>query len=161
MKTEVTINGVEYNLDLEKAKEFGVLEEKDTRCKSWEEFCEKYKKKQGFCYDGVNMNVLTVDNPYMSNEQLTEDEAIAVKAFSKLLKLRRDWVGDFSPSRMMREQPYKIFTFYAITYNSKDDTFGISKYHTESRAFMFLTYEECSDFKKCFKDLFEQCKYLI
>ena len=40
MKTKVTINGVEYNLDLEKAKKLGILKEKDARCKSWEEFKE-------------------------------------------------------------------------------------------------------------------------
>lgn len=153
MKTKVTINGVEYNLDLEKAKELGVLEEKDTRCKSWEEFKEKYRKKQGFHYDDVNMNVLLVVNPYMTNEQLTENEAIAIKAFSKLLKLRRDWIGDWEPDWNDCKIKYCV-TFVA-------NTLRIGYYEACSYSFSFPTEKMAKEFLKCFNHLFEQCKYLI
>lgn len=156
---KIEIDGQAFELDVEKAKQLGVLSEPDLRCKSWEDFKSKYGDTPGFSY---SVDVLrTHRNPLLIPEQLTESDAIAIAAFSKLLKLRRDWVGDFSPSRMVREQPNKVFTFYAIAYNSKDDTFGISEYHSKSRAFMFPTYEECSDFKECFIDLFKACKYLI
>jgi hypothetical protein len=89
MKTKVTINGVEYNLDLEKAKELGVL--KAEGCKSWNDFCEKYLYKYGY---RENSNFA---GPIYTEDQLTQDEALALSAFSKLLKLRRDWIGDWEP----------------------------------------------------------------
>lgn len=156
---KIEIGDQAFELDVEKAKQLGVLSEPDLRCRSWQDFILKYNNAQ--CFSCSTDTPHAARYPIFTRDQLTKDDAIAIAAFSKLLKLRRDWVGDFSPSRMMREQPYKIFTFYAVTYNSKDDTFGISKYHTESRAFMFPTYEECSDFKECFIDLFKDCKYLI
>lgn len=153
MKTKVTINGVEYNLDLEKAKELGVLEEKDTRCKSWEEFRNKYKKKQGFHYDDVLMKVSLVYNPYMTNEQLTENEVVAISAFSKLLKLRRDWIGDWNPDWHNSEHKYCVIVL------GKHCT--VSSFYSDCHAFSFPTEEMAKEFLECFRYLFEQCKYLI
>lgn len=44
----ITLNGKDYNIDVEKGKELGVLKEKDTRCKSWEEFIKKYLNMYGY-----------------------------------------------------------------------------------------------------------------
>ena len=38
----ITLEGKEYQLDIEQAKELGLLKEKDGRVKSWEEFKCKY-----------------------------------------------------------------------------------------------------------------------
>lgn len=153
MKTEIIINGVEYNLDLEKAKELGILEEKDQRCKSWEEFKLKYKKKKGFIYDDVNKNILTVDDPYLNNEQLTGDEAIAIQAFSKLLKLRRDWIGDWEPNWHNTETKYCISVC--------GTHISVNSFCSIQQTFSFPTKEMAKEFLGCFKDLFEQCENLI
>lgn len=153
MKTKVTINGVEYNLDLEKAKELGVLEEKDTRCKSWESFCVKYQKKQGFHYDDVNIRVEITDNPYMTNEQLTENEAIAIIAFSKLLKLRRDWIGEWNPDWKNAERKYCIVAVC--------NRLTITSYYSDHHTFSFPTEEMRDAFYENFKDLIEKCKELL
>ena len=156
---KIEIDGQAFELDMEKAKQLGILSEPDLRCKSWQDFKSKYNNAPCFA---CSADILyAARHPVLTSEQLTVDDTIAIAAFSKLLKLRRDWVGNFSPSRMMREQPNKVFTFYAITYNSKSDTFRVSEYHGESRAFIFLTYKECSDFKERFIDLLKACKYLI
>lgn len=156
---KIEIGDQAFELDVEKAKQLGILSELDLRCKSWQDFKSKYNSAP--CFSCSADTVCAHRHPVLTSEQLTASDAIAIAAFSKLLKLRRDWVGNFSPSRMMREQPNKVFTFYAIAYNSKDDTFRISEYHSESRAFIFLTYKECSDFKERFIDLLKACKYLI
>ena len=46
----VILEGKEYQIDIEKAKELGVLNEKDTRCKSWEEYCKKYQSQKGYYF---------------------------------------------------------------------------------------------------------------
>ena len=153
MKTEIIINGVEYNLDLEKAKEFGVLKEKDQRCKSWEEFKNKYQNKQGLFYDVDNMWIEVVNNPITTTEQLTKNEAIAIKAFSKLLKLRRDWIGDWEPDWTRNIEKHSI-----VCENNIVDVM-LSGYITHP--FSFPTKKMAKEFLKCFKDLFNQCKNIM
>ncbi len=152
MKTKVTINGVEYSLDLEKAKELGVL--KAEGCKSWENFCDKYETKQGFHYNDTIEKVVIVDYPCNINEQLTENEAIAIDAFSKLLKLRRDWIGDWEPDWANGS----VRKYYIEVRNNE---FHIDYHYVYSRTFSFPTKEMAEEFLNCFRDLFEQCKMLI
>lgn len=150
----ITLNGKEYQIDLEKAKKLGILKEKDTRCKSWENFCDKYETKQGFHYDDTTEKVFIHDYPYTINEQLTENEAIAINAFSKLLKLRRDWIGDWNPDWSNGSvRKYYIYL--------RKNEFYIDYHYDYSRNFSFPTKEIAEEFLECFKDLFEQCKYLI
>lgn len=153
MKTKVTINGVEYNLDLEKAKELGVIKEKDSRCKSWEEFRNKYKKKQGYFYDSYDAKIEQVCNPVTTEEQLTENEAIAIKAFSKLLKLRRDWIGDWEPDWTRNIEKYCI----VCESNLIDVMLGGYIIHPVS----FPTKKMAREFLECFKNLIEDCKELL
>lgn len=72
MKTEIIIDGVKYNLDIQKAKEIGVLKEKDTRCKSWEEFTLKYKNSRGYYYESTISKMHNPLNPCSGTEQLTQ-----------------------------------------------------------------------------------------
>lgn len=153
MKTEIIINEVKYNLDIQKAKELGVLEEKDTRCKSWEEFTNKYRDKQEFVYNLYDTRVELTRNPIMSTDQLTEDEAIAIKAFSKLLKLRRDWIGDWEPNW------YNTESKLCIVVNNIH--ISVHSFCSVQQTFSFPTRKMAEEFLKCFKDLFEQCKNII
>lgn len=154
MKTKVTINGVEYNLDLEKAKKFGVLEEEDTRCKSWDDFLEKYAYKTGFYFDEAKGNIDTTVNPIAFDEQLTEEETNAMVVFSKLLKLRRDWTGDWNPNWCNGDEMKYCIEVY------KED-FYVNSSSNYSKTFSFPTEEMAEEFLNSFRSLFKQCKYLI
>jgi hypothetical protein len=150
----ITLEGKEYQIDIQKAKELGVIKEKDTRCKSWEEFKLRYKNKRGYHSDSQTGEIYTPLYPTRVAEQLTQQEAIAIQAFSKLLKLRRDWIGTWEPDY----------------YNSNERKFCIEIYKNEpcitnlgnySKTFSFPTKEMAEEFLKCFEDLFVQCKCLI
>lgn len=155
---EITLNDKNYIIDFEKAKELGVLKEKDTRCKSWEEFRVKYKNYKG-C---VVMSDITDNNecyftncPIRTSEQLTKEEAIAISAFSKLLKLRRDWIGNWNPDWSNSECKLK----YCIVV--KDNSIIINPFCLVQHPFSFPTEEMACEFLKHFWDLFVQCKMLI
>lgn len=149
----VILEGKEYQIDIQKAKELGLLKEQDTRCKSWEEFRNKYKSAKGFHYDSIHNVMLSNHNPYATNEQLTENEAVSINAFSKLLKLRRDWIGDWNPNWHNSESKYCIAS---VSYKLQ-----ITKWESFNRTFSFPTEKMAIEFLNCFKDLFEQCKNLI
>lgn len=153
MKTEIIINGVKYNLDIQKAKELGILEEENTRCKSWEEFKSKYENKKGFFYNTDSIRVDIIDNPVMTVEQLTENEAIAIKAFSKLLKLRRDWIGDWEPDWCVSKTKYCIIVV--------SNCLTIACFRSDHHVFSFPTKEMAQEFLESFNDLFNQCKNIL
>ena len=153
MKTKVTIDGVEYNIDLEKAKELGLVETVNSRCKSWDDFIEKYAYKTGFYFDEAKGDIDTTVNPIAFDEQLTVEETNAMVAFSKLLKLRRDWIGDWKPNFNSDEYKFCIIASY--------NRIRIAKFCAENNAFSFPTDEMAVEFLNCFRNLFEECKYLI
>lgn len=139
----ITLDGKEYQIDIQKAKELGVIKEKDTRCKSWEEFHKKYPTQERYFHA-----------PTMTCEQLTREEAIAIYAFSKLLKLRRDWIGNWKPNwcnSMERK-------YYIEVHRNEFHVDYCSEY---SKTFSFPTKEMAKEFLECFKYLFEDCKILI
>lgn len=153
MKTEIIINGVKYNLDIQKAKELGVLEEENTRCKSWENFTVKYYKKQGFHYDDINMKLELINTPIKATEQLTENEAIAIQAFSKLLKLRRNWIGNWDPDWCVSKTKYCIIVI--------SNCLTIACFRSDHHVFSFPTKEMAQEFLENFNDLFNQCKNIL
>ena len=135
----LTLNGKEYLLDIEQAKQLGLLKEKDSRVKSWEEFKEKYS------------NELL----HYTATQLTVEEATALAAFSKLLKLRRDWIGEWEPNWGRTEEKKYVIERKRIS------QFEITTYFTNSRALSFPSYELALEFLETFRDLIEEAKRLI
>lgn len=152
---EITLNDKNYIIDVKKAIELGVVKETYTRCKSWEEFKNKYLKKQGFFYNECDMSIALTNNPTKVSEQLTENEAIAIKAFSRLLKLRRDWVGNWDPDWSSLEYKHK----YCIIIRNNNITIG--PFCDVQHPFSFPTEGMAIEFLECFRNLFEQCKNLI
>ena len=91
----IILNGKEYQLNIEQAKKLNLLKEKSDRVRSWEEFREKYRNRFGYFQSNtLTMKALT---PTSDGDQLTPHESKALSAFSKLLKLRRDWIEDWEP----------------------------------------------------------------
>ena len=134
----MTLDGKEYLLDIEQAEKLRLLKEKDSRIKSWDEFMKKYSRASSFTW-----------------AQLTQHEADAIAAFSKLLKLRRDWVGEWEPDwNSLEERKYVIE-------RKRISRFEIIVYFTKSCALSFPSYELAKEFLQTFHDLIEEAKTLI
>jgi hypothetical protein len=152
---EIILNDKKYIIDVEKAKELGVLKEKDSRCKSWEEFKLKYKGTRGYYYNPTNGKIYNPLDPWGASEQITQQDAIEIQAFSKLLKLRRDWIGEWNPDWSKSE--CKLKYCIVVKYNS----IIINPSCTVQHLFSFPTEEMALEFLNCFRNLFEQCRNLI
>lgn len=131
------LNGKEYLLDTEQAEKLGLLKEKDDRVKSWDEFMKKYSRASSFTW-----------------AQLTQHEADAIAAFSKLLKLRRDWIGEWEPDWQNHQTQH-----YVIEY--LDDRIRIYPQWYYARSLSFPTQQMAQEFLKTFHDLIEEAKILI
>lgn len=150
--TTITLEGKEYQLDIEQAEKLGLLKEKDSRVKSWEEFKEKYRYKHAYYYD-VSEGITRRTSTVCIGDQLTPPEAIAIVAFSKLLKLRRDWIGEWEPDW---EESSKKF----ILYRSENEV-RICITSTSAGVLSFPTKQMAKEFLETFRDLIEEAKILI
>ena len=149
------LDGKEYLLDIEQAKKLGLLKEKDNRVKSWEEFREKYRNVKGYWFDKIQGKVTLSCGTVATCEQLTPHEAKALAAFSKLLKLRRDWVGEWEPDwSILDERKYVIE-------RKRISQFVVLVCFTNSHALSFPSYEMAQEFLETFHDLIEEAKIFI
>ena len=133
----ITLEGKEYQLDIEQAKKLGLLKEKYGRVRSWEEFKCKYPNQ--FLH-------------YTSG-QLTIHEEKALAAFSKLLKLRRDWIGEWEPN-------WEDYSNKFILYRSENKICVLGTIMTAG-GLSFPDYKMAKDFLETFHDLIEEAKTLI
>ena len=132
----MTLDGKEYLLDIEQAEKLGLLKEKDSRIKSWDEFMKKYSRASSFTW-----------------AQLTQHEADAIAAFSKLLKLRRDWVGEWEPDWNKSSEKF-------IFYRSENEV-RICRTLITAGGLSFPTQQMAKEFLETFRDLIEEAKILI
>lgn len=152
--TTITLEGKEYQLDIEQAKKLNLLKEKDNRVKSWKEFELKYSKRTGYYWSTLHNNLVENVVPIFTNEQLTPHEAEAISAFSRLLKLRRDWIGEWEP-----DWEYGSTCKYGVSwYGSK---LLILEWNNTSCALSFPTLQMAQEFLETFRDLIEEAKILI
>lgn len=152
--TTITLEGKEYQLDIEQAEKLGLLKEKDSRVKSWEEFREKYENIEGYLYATVSDCILTLDSPINTPIQITPHEAKAIAAFSKLLKLRRDWIGEWEPDWKSRSSEKFVL------YRSENEVRICSTINTAG-GISFPTNKMAKEFLETFHDLIEEAKILI
>lgn len=146
------LNGKEYLLDIEQAEKLGLLKEKDNRVRSWKEFVNKHLKSNSFyCNDGI---VAQTISPYGLSEQLTPHEAKAIAAFSRLLKLRRDWIGEWEPD-------WTAYTTCKFVIGYVNDAIVVNTRNTTARILSFPTEQMARDFRETFRDLIEEAKILI
>ena len=149
----LTLNGKEYLLDIEQAEKLGLLKEKDNRVRSDIEFVKKYCGICGYSYN-ITANMITrSETPIYTADQLTPYEAKALAAFSKLLKLRRDWIRGWDPDWADGSVKYVIRGW-------KDHICYASDRHT-SASLSFSTEQMAKEFLETFRDLIEEAKILI
>ena len=152
--TTITLEGKEYQLDIEQAEKLGLLKEKDGRVRSWDEFKEKYFGGRGYFYSPSEEAALGTLTPISMSDQLTPHEAIALAAFSKLLKLRRDWVGEWDPDWS------NVNIGYGIIWVNENEV-KANKSYTIAFPLSFPNYKMACEFLKTFRDLIEEAKILI
>ena len=151
--TTLILEGKEYQLDIEQAKQLGLLKEKDNRVKSWNEYVKKYLGTHGYSYN-MNAHMIThSDTPIYTTDQLTQHEAKALAAFSQLLKLRRDWIGEWELDWSTNEFKYMIVNWRA----------NLQVEHSQllCKSLSFPTQQMAQDFLDTFRDLLEEAKRLI
>ena len=153
-KVQITLEGKEYQLDIEQAKKLNLLKEKDNRVKSWDEFLRKYDGCFGYSYSSTANMVTSLDPPLFTKDQLTPHEAKALAAFSKLLKLRRDWIGKWEPC--WEDTRTKCYTLESI-----EGKLRIYPQWIYSRSLSFPTEQMAQEFLETFRDLIEEAKILI
>lgn len=129
----ITLEGKEYQLDIEQAKKLGLFKEKYNRVRSWNEFKRKHPN-------------------YFSH--LTAQESKAFDAFTKLLKLRRDWIGEWEPDWENGEQ--KKYVIECIGLGIRTCIQG-----TYRRNLSFPTQQMAQDFLDTFRNLINEAKILI
>jgi hypothetical protein len=139
---KVTLNGKNYTLDVENAKKFGLLLEEDDKCRSWEDFCDKYKKEMVYHNDDLR--------PY---KQLTIDDSNALHALAKLMNLYRDWVKDWTPTFESDNKKYLI--------KYSDNELQVTWTIFTSGFLIFPSKEIADEFLSNFRDIIEKCKFYI
>jgi hypothetical protein len=150
----IKLEGKEYQIDIEQAKKLNLLKEKNDRVKNWEEFKEKYCHGFGYFYKENEDETLSTSFPVLTDEQLTPHEAKALAAFSKLLKLRRDWIGEWGPDWE------DMSTSYGVIWANKNKI-QANTACTLTRTLSFPDYKMAKEFLETFHDLIEDAKILI
>lgn len=151
--TTITLEGKEYLLDIEQAKKLNLLKEKDNRVKNWDEFIKKYDNTHAYSYNNTANMIIHTSSSIYTTEQLTPHEAKAIATFSKLLKLRRDWIGAWEPDWTDESVKYIIGKWKNGVYIELD--------RNSSAPLSFPTEQMAREFLETFLDLIEEAKILI
>ena len=135
-----------------------VFKQKDTKPRSWKEYCKKSKGKSLFYINengidteiGIDYAFRELD-PSVKNSLPSKVLAKAFLAMMQLMSLRQAWIGDWVADWR------KCNVCVAATNNAITTAPLITYTHPLS----FPTAEMANDFMNCFKDLLEIAKPLI
>ena len=158
METKNIINIPEgYEIDKEQSTERQIVLRKieNKSARSWKEYCEMMKDKDSYIVD-MSSNVRTskfLSAPVVGELEDKED-AVTFAAFSKLLSLRKNWVGYWKPDWTNEDQTK--FTIISAK-NKIDDSIG----DFINRSMSFPTKEMRDEFVDTFRDLLEIAKPLL
>ena len=145
----IEINDKSYLIDIEKATEQGLLKEKDSKPRSWEEYDRTLKHLYATSgYDKIGVGGTRYDN------FATETEAKAFCTLGKLIQLRDAWVGDWKPD-WNDSNKHKWCIINDI------DNLVIGLYGNTSRLLSFPTKKMANDFLETFRNLIEQAKIFL
>lgn len=142
----IKINGKEYQLDIDKAKEQGLLKEKDTKPRSWEEYDKKFAGVPH--YRGVVCDINREFDAFGTHE-----ESLAFCMLGRLIQLRDAWVGDWKPDWDDEEDKCCIY--------SCNSEMRISNTRHSPFILAFPAKEMAADFLKTFRDMIEQAKMFL
>lgn len=159
MEKTITFNIPEgYVIDKENSTDTNIVLKKlfePIKPRTWEEYCEKMKGKESYCFeetfDKITFSHFS-NEPFLSEFKDKEDvEAFA--AFSKLLKLRKEWIGDWQPDWEDGSEKYVICRY--------ENNISTNTVLNAAYCLSFPTEEMRNEFLQCFRDYLEQAKTLI
>ena len=152
-----------YEIDKEKSTfEKIVFKKKDTKPRSWEEYCnlQIINNKKGYCINSLASNIDEVhwdhctDADSWRNVLPSKELAEAFLAMMQLMSLRQAWIGDWK-----LDWKEKHFNKWCIVKSM--DKFCVDVYSCLSRPLSFPTMEMAEEFSVRFKGLLEIAKPLI
>ena len=139
-----------------------VFKKKDTKPRSWEEYCKNHYGD--YYYISSDSNIIGLGyNPghcelspiYAKNVMPTKELAEAFIAMMQLMSLRQAWIGDWKPDwKNVKQQKVCILC-------NNDEFIDGHSIDLVSRPLSFPTKEMTRNFINCFKDLLEIAKPLI
>ena len=148
-----------YEIDKEQSNDRRIVLKKieNKRARSWKEYCEKMKGKNSYFYNNAIRRI--VDSQFGSEPVLSEFEDMedveTLEAFSKLLRLRKDWVGkNWKPD-------WKNDNVAKFTIISAENEISKGEHYKVGSSMSFPTEEMRDEFLDCFIDLLEQAKSLL
>ena len=137
-----------------------VFKKKDTKPRSWEEYCcqQQTNCKEGYCINTVTSEIQEINwglctcswKTVLPSKELAE----AFLAMMQLMSLRQAWIGDWKPNWTCGHSDN-----YCII--GAGDRFEMCIFRQCGRALSFPTKEMAEDFMNTFKDLLEIAKPLI
>ena len=146
-----------YVIDKENSTDTNIVLKlaKSTRVRTWEEYCKKMKGEISYYINPSSSITISIfgNSPFLSEFE-TEEEVKAFEAYSKLIKLRKQWIGEWQPNWANESQKKYVICNYAGIV-AKDLLFSTG------HCLSFPTLEMRDEFFDCFKDYLEQAKDLI
>lgn len=151
-----------YEIDKEKSTfEKIVFKKKDTKPRSWEEYCcqQQTNCKEGHCINNVTSEIQEINwglctcswKTVLPSKELAE----AFLAMMQLMSLRQSWIGDWEPNW----EDYDNYKY--CVFGSKTDDFCVKNLTSARIPLSFPTEEMATDFMNCFRVLLEIAKPLI
>ena len=155
-----TPNNLEIDWQESAKQEKIVFKKKDTKPRSWEEYCKNFKGQYYYIQDNRD-NIATsfIPNGYglvsaHKNYVPSKELAEAFLAMMQLMSLRQAWIGNWEP-----DWSCGYSSNYCII--GTDDHFNVCTLSKCRYALSFPTQEMAEDFMNTFKDLLEVAKPLI
>ena len=115
---------------------------------------KKYNNTPAYNYNSTAGMIIHTPHSTYTTEQLTPHEAKALAVFSKLLKLRRDWIGEWEPDWSNTNMGHGI-----IWVNKNEVKANMS--YTIAFPLSFPNHKMAKEFLETFRDLIEEAKILI
>ena len=135
-----------------------VFKKKDTKPRSWEEYCcqQQTNCKEGYCINNVTSEIQEINwglctcswKTVLPSKELAE----AFLAMMQLMSLRQAWIGDWTPD-------WKDSTNWCIIFRM--GVLEVDFFNYTAHPLSFPTEEMAYDFMYTFKDLLEIAKPLI
>ena len=158
MGTKNIINIPEgYEIDKEQSTERQIVLRKiDNRVRSWEEYCDKMEGKDSYYFNEIVGKICSAKfkEDFILPEFVDDEDVVAIVAFSKLRKLRKQWIGEWKPD-------YNNYNEVKFTIITAENEISKGERYTVSCSMSFPTEEMRDEFFNCFKDYLEQAKSLL
>lgn len=158
MKQSITIEVPEgYEAKLNPTNNKIELIKKDTKPKSWKEYCKQYDGKEAYFISGdstIKLGTIRDSYPFYSRNLIqSTEEAEAFLALMQLRQLRKAWIENWEPDYNKAEEKNMLVVY--------KNTIKVEQYHFYYSPLSFPTREMAEEFLKCFKDLIEKAKILL